>query len=281
MKTSFSLAAVIAGGFLSKTVLAWEETCTQFKDIYADGTELCEKMWDDSFKVVDDSEPGYSMWFFDTDQNPNDDVTTAIFGEGSQPDTCFLKYYHKDAPSAEDDNMSECHPWKNSACCDSTTVESARALNEAYGEGYEWDRCGPMSDACQRFFVQEACLYECEPSAGLYRKYKDPSEEDYNEWQLFEMPIKKSYCDAWFDACRNDYFCGQGSFFECEAFYWANLKEAEDSKDKENTGLIIGLSIAGAAAVIGILFAVFLIRKERKGSPMFAPSEQMTEGVST
>ena len=40
------------------------------------------------------------------------------------------------------------------------------ALNEAYGEGYEWDRCGKMSQACERFFVQEAwsvCLHACLP----------------------------------------------------------------------------------------------------------------------
>ena len=263
--------------FALHTSLAWEETCTQFKNIYADGTELCEKMWDDSFKVVDDSEPGYTMWFFDTDKNPNDDTTISIFGADSQPNECHLQYFHKDTPSAEDDSMSECHPWKNRACCDSTTVKSADALNAAYGAGYEWDRCGPMSDACQRFFVQEACLYECDANAGLFRKYTDQSDPDYNEWQLFQMPIKKSYCDAWFDACRNDYFCGQGSFFECEAFYWENLEESKKIKDK---GLQIGLSVAAVFAFVALVFSCFLVRKERKGSPVFAPSGG-NEGVST
>lgn len=281
MKISCALFTAIYGGFFGNPAFAYEETCTQFKDIYADGTALCEKMFHDSFKVVDDSEPGYTMWFFDTDENPNDAVTTALFGADSQPDSCFLQYFHKDAPSPEDDNMSECHPWKNSACCDSETVTSARALNEAYGPGYEWDRCGPMSDACQRFFVQEACLYECDPNAGLFRKYTDPNDPDYNEWQMLGMPIKKSYCDSWFDACRNDYFCGQGNFFECEAFYWENLKEEELKEENEKTGLIIGLSIAAAAAFVGIVFSTCLIRKERKGAPMFAPPEEKPEGVST
>jgi len=44
---------------------------------------------------------------------------------------------------------------------------------EAYGAGYEWDRCGKLSQACERFFVQEACLYECDPNIGNYRKCSD------------------------------------------------------------------------------------------------------------
>ena len=44
---------------------------------------------------------------------------------------------------------------------------------KAYGAGYEWDRCGKLSQACERFFVQEACLYECDPNIGNYRKCTD------------------------------------------------------------------------------------------------------------
>lgn len=54
------------------------------------------------------------------------------------------------------------------------TMSLTRCLHHAtdsnYGDEYRWDRCGPLSQACERFFVQEACFYECEPSAGLYRK---------------------------------------------------------------------------------------------------------------
>jgi hypothetical protein len=27
-------------------------------------------------------------------------------------------------------------------------VVTPKAMNEGYGAGYEWDRCGPMSQAC-------------------------------------------------------------------------------------------------------------------------------------
>lgn len=289
MKFSTTIAVALSAMSVAH---AWEETCTQFKDIYEDGTALCETMWDDSFEVVDDSQPGYTMWFFDHDNNPNEDVTNEIFGDFQQPAECHLNYFHKKLPSAEDDAMTECHPWKNNACCKSETVKSAEALNTGYGPGFQWDRCGPMSDACQRFFVQEACLYECEPAAGLYRKFDDSqsNEEGYNEWQMHKMPIKKSYCNAWYDACKNDYFCGQGSYFGCEAFYQEKEEKAKEEaifaaaragNEKSSVGLVIGLSIAGALAMAGVIFSLFLIGKEKDGKPVFAPFEPSQDAISS
>lgn len=258
--------------FLSWQVHAQQDpACTQFKNIYTDGTELCEKMWADAFEVVDDEDQGYTMWFFDQENNPNDAVTHRLFGEGSVPDQCHLQYFHKEAPSPEDDAMTECHPWKNNACCDSSTVTSVDQLNEAYGEGYQWDRCGPLSQACERFFVMEACLYECEPSAGLYRMFNDSQTDhpEYNEWQLHKMPIKKSFCDSWYTACANDYFCGAGDYFECAAKY-ETADAAVAASDSDDKGLVIGLSVVGVVAALGLLFAGFLISREKQGKPVFS-----------
>merc|ERR1712070_193791 len=118
-----------------------------------------------------------------------------------------------------------CHPWKENACCAHETVMTSQKLKEGYGKEYHWDRCGPLSPECERFFVQESCFYECDPNAGLYRKFHpsvyNESNPDHNEWQMANMPIKASYCDAWFNACRNDKFCasGGGSYFSCAAEY--------------------------------------------------------------
>mmetsp|Transcript_27758 Transcript_27758/g.52296 ORF Transcript_27758/g.52296 Transcript_27758/m.52296 type:complete len:294 (+) Transcript_27758:70-951(+) len=290
MTTSKSaLAAALLSASFPKAITAWEESCTQFKDIYVDGTELCEKMWDDSFEVVDDASRGYTMWFFNENDNPNDFVTEQLFGGSDMvPDQCHLQYYHKKAPSPEGDDMTECHPWKNNACCDSNTVQSVDKLNEVYGEGYKWDRCGPMSQACERFFVMESCLYECEPSAGLFRKYNETQTDDpdYNTWQLHKMPIRKSFCDSWYTACANDYFCGEGDFFACSADYdktqaMIASKEAaalEEEENKKMTGLVIGLIVVGALAVVGVNAAAFLYYREKQGNPVFTPVDA---GVST
>jgi folate receptor len=272
-----SAATALAAGLLLFQVQAWEDTCSQFHEIYADGTELCEVMWGGAFEVTDDEENAYTMWFFDTDNNPNDAITKRLLGDDSLPDQCGLKYFHKDTPSPEGDGMAECHPWKDNACCHSDTVGSVDTIRESYGEGFEWDRCGPMSQACERFFIQEACFYECEPNAGLYRKYDDETQSiethpDFNLWQMSKMPIKKSYCDAWYTACYNDYFCGSGDFWECDAHYWTKLEEENANKDGADgaDGLTIALSVVGAVAAISVAVTVYLVYREKSGAPVFA-----------
>ena len=37
--------------------------------------------------------------------------------------------------------------------------------------------------------------------------------------QMFEMPIKASYADAWYRACANDMFCGGCDYFACAYDY--------------------------------------------------------------
>lgn len=271
---------------LAPTVQAYEDTCSPFSEIYADGTELCEVMWDGAFEVTDDEENAYTMWFFDAENNPNDRVTEGLFGaEDTKVEECHLNYFHKDVPSPEGDGMQECHPWKNNGCCSKDTVGSVDQINEGYGEGFEWDRCGAMSQACERFFVMEACFYECEPNAGLYRKFNDSQTDhpDFNEWQMHKMPIKKSFCDSWYTACYNDYFCGKGNFWECSAQYKTNLKLeqiAAAAEDDENKALTIGLSVTGAIAAIGIIGAGCLVWRERKGQPIFTPVASATGTVA-
>jgi len=172
------------------------------------------------------------------------------------------------------------------------TVMNAQKLKEGYGKEYHWDRCGPLSPECERFFVQEACFYECEPSAGLYRKYHpsvfNASNPDHNEWQMSKMPIKASYCDAWFTACRNDKFCasGGGSYFSCAAEYekvdaekaklQADLKLAQEREqaalnedDEIGAGIIVVFIVAGTLILALGLCSCVLIQKERSGKPLF------------
>ena len=79
-------------------------------------------------------EDGYTMWWFDPNQNPNDAIST-ILGK-TAPQTCELKYFHKTTPtpSPEDKGMNECHPWAKNSCCKSDTVKSVTSLKEGYGE---------------------------------------------------------------------------------------------------------------------------------------------------
>jgi folate receptor len=84
-----------------------------------------------------------------------------------------------------------------------------------------------MKPECEAYFRYEACFYECEPAAGLFRKWTDAqvadkeNNPDANTWQMEGMPIKASFCDGWLDACRDDMFCSadDGDFFSCAAIY--------------------------------------------------------------
>jgi len=285
--------------------LAWQAAhatvplpeCKRFDAIYETPKDLCEKMWDGAFVYEPDEDKAYTQWFFDK-ENPNDKVARALGKLGSAPhDTCHLQYFHKDAPAPEPDGFTECHPWKDNACCAHGTVETHTKLKEGYGKEYHWDRCGPLSPECERFFVQEACFYECDPNAGLYRKFHaaiyNESNPDHNQWQMHGMPIKASYCDAWFTACRKDKFCASagGSFFSCAAEYEkvdkvaalqkelevaqaeaeavAQAQAQKDDSEGLSTASVIVFISAGVAIFALSLCACCLIMRERAGKPMF------------
>jgi hypothetical protein len=47
------------------------------------------------------------------------------------------------------------------------------------------------------------------------------------------MPIKASYCDAFYEACKNDLFCGHGNFFECARVNPDNtMQNTTDNREK-------------------------------------------------
>ena len=127
-------------------------------------------MWDYAFKYTEDEQMAYTMWW-NEGGNPNDLITQNL--GRTVPDQCDLSWSHKGGPPSPEESLTECRPWRADACCLSETVVSPEAMNEVYGVGYGWDRCGPLSHACERFFVGRACLWECEVNAGLYRKYTD------------------------------------------------------------------------------------------------------------
>ena len=217
------------------------------------------------------------MWWFDSTKQ-NDLITDTIFGSGhgsgaSATNNCTVQDRHKVKPSPEPDSFTECHLWADSSCCHEDNVESAEALKTMYGSAWQWDRCGQMSQACERF-VQEHCLYECDPNIGQYRRHNDSQVAGgANTWEICKMPIKASYCNAWYQACQEDYFCGgdDGNFFSCAAYYWVNIDEGGK---KDGNGEILPLwgailLVAALLFSIGMLCAV--VMRERAGKPIFVP----------
>ena len=56
------LFGLVALGFAS--VEAWE-TCQTFDQIYANGEELCEVMWNNAFEYTTDEDNAYTFWWFE------------------------------------------------------------------------------------------------------------------------------------------------------------------------------------------------------------------------
>ena len=240
--------------------------CLQFKDIFAGGEEMCNTVWGSSFKYEPNETVGYTWWYFDQDESPNDAATLA---RGlSVPDTCDVTYFHKSEPSPEGDDFTECHPWKNNACCHEATVTTPYYMNTVYGPGYRWDRCGKLSEACERFFVAEACFYECDVNAGHFRTFSDAEvaacTDDWcadNTWSVTGIPIKASYCESFYSACRNDYFHSSGDYWTAysayEEAYQAAYEEAQAAKaKKDKKKKDPGMLIMIVAIVLGLLTLV-------------------------
>ncbi|KAJ9446290.1 Riboflavin-binding protein [Diplonema papillatum] len=300
MRTLPALCAMLAGS----CVLA-EPQCKTFAEIYGGGKALCENMWDEAFVYTEEG-PAYTMWFYG--ENPNVNVTKAIHASGTKQlygydehnghEYC-LNYSHKSAPSEEPD-MTECNAWQHDSCCYASVAKSAKALNEAYGKAYHWDRCGKLSSGCERFFVAEACMYECEPAAALFAKFpshpdaeNDPNyfhgTDGANAWQIHGMPIEASFCDAWYQACKNDLFCSsdEGSYFTCAKEYETSIDASSSDDDGLPAVWLIVVIAVTVVAVGGITFLVYLIIMEKKGKPVYyavpriPPAEPTSEMASS
>jgi len=296
--------------------------CKTFAEIYNDGTDLCQTMFGSSFTVVDNDTEGYTMWWF-SETNPNDAVSQNLHPTGNTS-FCNVQSFHKAFPTPEGDDFTECTPWKDASCCTAQTA-NRQGLLDMYGAEWRWNRCGTMSRECDAFMVQEACFYECSPHAGLYRRFGghacddandpncgayDPTCDPYNPaylgtaacagtshntWEIYQMPIRKSYCDSWFDACRNDMFGANnnGSYFS-----WGGIpvatgapteaptgaptieqKECNENKNNDNdNNQVSSAGLVGAAVVLAVLTVIlgalvgYMCFKERKGEALFAPA---------
>ena len=87
--------------------------------------------------------------------------------------------------------------------------------------------CGSLSTACQQYFMQEACFYECDHNIGLFRQFRSVGADSVtgncmdgtgsqNAWQILNLPLKPSLVNGWWAACKNDLFCTaeSGSYFD-------------------------------------------------------------------
>jgi len=82
-------------------------------------------------------------------------------------------------------------------------------------------RCGPLSPKCLDFFINEECFYECDVNIGKFRRYENCEQFlRSGSLEVKDVPIKASYCNEWYEACKDDTICAgpNGSIFEDQCF---------------------------------------------------------------
>lgn len=69
-----------------------------------------------------------------------------------------------------------------------------------------------MSSKCSKYFYDEACFYECDVNAGRFRRHAQCED---NAWEMYKAPVRASFCDDFYEACKDDKFCNSEdrSFF--------------------------------------------------------------------
>lgn len=133
--------------------------------------------------------------------------------------SCLLRELDTPAPQ---EGLVNCRQYSEMSCCTNAT-DSLIVPNEK-GEqlyNFNWDQCGALSPECQAFFQAESCYFECDPYQA---KFKNVVEK--TPVTMVGVPLCASYCEAWFDACKNDLTCAaewmvdlyasdDGTYFEC------------------------------------------------------------------
>jgi len=84
-------------------------------------------MFGDAFVYTEDENQAFTMWWFEAG-NPNDDTTQVL--NNTVPKSCNVSYFHKEKPTPEGDDFTECHPFKENACCEDATVTTVETLNK-------------------------------------------------------------------------------------------------------------------------------------------------------
>lgn len=97
----------------------------------------------------------------------------------------------------------QCSPWRDNACCTANTSLEAHQ-DQSYLYNFNWDHCGAMSPKCKRHFIQDTCLYECDPNLG---PWIDQSDTSWRRERILHVPLCREDCEQWWDDCQDSATC--------------------------------------------------------------------------
>nr|CAD7463869.1 unnamed protein product [Timema tahoe] len=98
----------------------------------------------------------------------------------------------------------QCVPWRDRSCC---TFNTTHLTHHGSPYNFNFNHCGHvknMSEECRRHFIQDSCFYECSPNVG---PWVVKVEMKIRNERFVHVPLCSSDCEAWFEACIDDYTC--------------------------------------------------------------------------
>ncbi|XP_044297630.1 riboflavin-binding protein-like [Varanus komodoensis] len=112
---------------------------------------------------------------------------------------CLKGVGHKLRPTQEKD-LKECFIYKESSCCYAEITEELAhspviKVNTTY-----WNRCGNLSNLCESYMKKMECFYRCSPHTARWAHSQYAG-------AIQSVPICQSFCDDWYEACKNDLTC--------------------------------------------------------------------------
>ncbi|XP_013411266.1 riboflavin-binding protein [Lingula anatina] len=116
-------------------------------------------------------------------------------------DECLAGVNHKSRPGPEP-YLRACRTYRNSACCTPQFTRQLAASPITKVGDTNWNLCGQLSARCERHMVATECFYRCSPNIVHWASPNYPA-------ATVRVPICASDCDAWFDACKDDFTCAE------------------------------------------------------------------------
>ncbi|NXU47226.1 RBP protein, partial [Turnix velox] len=132
----------------------------------------------------------------------------AITSSTCQKYGCLEGDTHKAKPSPEK-NMHECTLYSKSSCCHADFTEQLAHSPVIKINNYYWNRCGQLSKSCEDFMKKIECFYRCSPHAARWRHPNSTA-------AIQSAPLCQSFCDDWFEACKDDSTCAHNCLTDWE-----------------------------------------------------------------
>eukprot|EP00058_Branchiostoma_floridae_P024149 XP_002609639.1 hypothetical protein BRAFLDRAFT_123559 [Branchiostoma floridae] len=179
-----------------------DSKCELIKDVFKNAKAMCESVWGSAFTYVSNR----NAPCLDPTAHPSEQVTkprkvAVAAAESEDKWGCLGGRTNKRTPGPEPD-LQVCSEYSMNSCCSAEFDQQLRMSPVVKIDKFYMNRCGTMSPRCEQFGLAMNCHYHCDPMIYRYGKRGHP-------WAVQNIPICSSFCDDFFDACRDDLTCAE------------------------------------------------------------------------